>query len=382
MASATRRYDIEQSLENDIAELAQLQESLRKTNILTENMGNMLTSFEDRLAKLESSILPIHKSTKHLTRLHENIEKSLDRVDEIVDYLGLAARMDIFISQGPAKSSDINEYLSAVSKIKDALSHLQSLEYKSGDSAIQKLKLVLTKAHFHIETLFRKKLAAQSVPLDLTALINSAGGNNCSSVSELAASTPLPKINDSDLEELVQLTGQLAPLDKIIGEHGSGGDVYEHLKTFAEVRTSYLSKSLYGIAQMSVNSSKGAITTTAGVVGLPPSPLFANYVKGSSPFISYMHYYLRLCKAEKALIQRLIIKPLVQTCYHQTVSAATETFIETAESIITRTKRSLLKKEYMDLYLLIDIASNLADCLKQYDTIVAVTLTIIYLLFD
>ncbi|KAI9333874.1 Cullin repeat-like-containing domain protein [Obelidium mucronatum] len=337
MAAVSRRVELEQILENDIAELAQLQESLAKTNVLTERMGGMLTSFEDRLAKLESSILPIHKSTKHLTKLHENIEKSLDHVDEIMSYLGLAAKEDIFISKGPAKNEDITEYLTVVSKLKDALNHLQTLDYKSGETATMKLKLVLTKAHFHIETLFRKKLSALSIPIEITP----------------ENDAQLPRISESDLEELVLLTGQLAPLDRIIGENT---DVYEHLKTYSEVRSLYLVKSLGTLSHMSMNTVRASSST---------------YQKGSSPFICYMLYFLRMCKAEKALIQKLIIKPQAQHCYLQTTSAASEAFTETGESIIARVKRNLAKKEYIDLFMLIDVSSNLAEYLKQYDAIVA-----------
>ncbi|KAJ3006892.1 UNVERIFIED_CONTAM: Exocyst complex component 7 [Siphonaria sp. JEL0065] len=337
MTVLSRRAELEQVLENDIAELAQLQESLVKTNMLTERMGGMLSSFEVRLAKLESAILPIHKSTKHLTKLHENIEKSLDHVDEIMSYLSLAAKEDIFISKGPSKNEDITSYLTTVSKLKDALNHLQSLDYKAGETATMKLKLVLTKAHFHIETLFRKKLVALSLPVDITP----------------ENDAQLPKISESDLEELVLLTGQLAPLDRIISD---GGDVYEHLKTYSEVRGGYLVKSLSGLSQMSMNTARSSGST---------------YQKGSSPFICYTLYFLRMCKAEKALIQKLIIKPQAQHCFLQTTAAATDAFTETAESIIARVKRSIQKKEYIDLFMLIDISSNLGEYLKQYDTIVA-----------
>ena len=60
----------------------------------------MLSSFEDRLTKLEGSILPIHNSTKNLTKLHENIEKSLQHVDTIVDYMSLASQEEPYITKG------------------------------------------------------------------------------------------------------------------------------------------------------------------------------------------------------------------------------------------------------------------------------------------
>ncbi|KAJ3077111.1 hypothetical protein HDU98_008547 [Podochytrium sp. JEL0797] len=55
-------------------------------------------------------------------------------------------------------------FVPLVSKLKDALTHLHTLEFKSGETASNKLKTVLTKAHFHIHTLFRRKLVALSNP--------------------------------------------------------------------------------------------------------------------------------------------------------------------------------------------------------------------------
>ncbi|KAI8618061.1 Cullin repeat-like-containing domain protein [Chytriomyces sp. MP71] len=335
-SSVSRRSELEQVLENDIAELAQLQESLVKTNILTDRMGGMLTSFEDRLAKLESSILPIHKATKSLTKLHENIEKSVDYVDEIVGYLSLAAREDLFISKGP--TDNLTEYLTVVSKLKSALNHLNSLNFRSGEMASQKLRLTLTKANFHLDTLFKRKLVSQSTPID---------------VSQFELDVPLPKISDSDLEDLVLLTGQLAGLDQLVGE---SGNVFEHVRTFSETRSAFFNKSLAAIASLSNSMPRGSSAT---------------YVKGSSPFIKYMHFLMRLCKNEKALIQKLIIKPQAQTCFLQTITSATEKFTETGESLVSRVKRSVVKREYTDLYMLIDVSANLADHLKQYDHIVA-----------
>ncbi|KAJ3077109.1 Exocyst complex component 7 [Podochytrium sp. JEL0797] len=336
---SSRRAELEQILENDIAELAQLQESVLKTHVLTERMGGMLTSFEDRLAKLESSILPIHQSTKHLTKLHENIEKSLEYVDTIVNYLELGAREDIYITKGPT-SNDLTAYLTVVSKLKDALTHLHTLEFKSGETASNKLKTVLTKAHFHIHTLFRRKLVALSNPIDIR-------------VDQ--ADAALPRISEHDLEELVLLTGQLAPLDRIVSE---GSDVYEHVKEYSSVRGVYLVKSLAPLAA----SSSASVRTNASTI---------SYVKGSSPFIAYTLYYLRMCKVEKAFIQKLILKPQAQSCFLQTIEVAMEVYSETAESMIARVKRSIQKKEYIDLFMLIDVSSNLAEYLKQYDTVVA-----------
>lgn len=66
-----KRRELEKKLADEERDLDLLQSGLKKTAILTSRMDSMLTSFDTRLARLETSfILPIHNSTSKLTRLH------------------------------------------------------------------------------------------------------------------------------------------------------------------------------------------------------------------------------------------------------------------------------------------------------------------------
>ncbi|KAI8097725.1 uncharacterized protein BX664DRAFT_85676 [Halteromyces radiatus] len=56
-------------LEDDGDELQYLQNQLSKMDGLSTKLVGILDSFDDRLLKLEASILPIHRSTQNLTRL-------------------------------------------------------------------------------------------------------------------------------------------------------------------------------------------------------------------------------------------------------------------------------------------------------------------------
>ena len=63
-----KKREIEAKLEEETASIAWLKESLQKSDNLATNMLNILTSFEERLCKLESTILPVHKETTDLQR--------------------------------------------------------------------------------------------------------------------------------------------------------------------------------------------------------------------------------------------------------------------------------------------------------------------------
>ena len=50
-----------------------LKDSLSRSETMTTNMLGILSSFENRLSKLEETIIPIYKETGNLQRRHESI---------------------------------------------------------------------------------------------------------------------------------------------------------------------------------------------------------------------------------------------------------------------------------------------------------------------
>ena len=50
-----------------------LKESLARSDAMTQNMLGILNSFENRLGRLEETIIPIYKETGNLQRRHESM---------------------------------------------------------------------------------------------------------------------------------------------------------------------------------------------------------------------------------------------------------------------------------------------------------------------
>lgn len=67
-----KHAELAEKLRQDMEDLDLLQSSLARSNVLTSKMVSMLGSFDSRLNILEGSIIPIHKSTQKLTKLHES----------------------------------------------------------------------------------------------------------------------------------------------------------------------------------------------------------------------------------------------------------------------------------------------------------------------
>ena len=67
---------------------------------MTKTMENILENFGERLSKLEEAVIPIHRQTKDLQRLQDNIENVLGAIDNVVGYHHVAKRQKDLISKG------------------------------------------------------------------------------------------------------------------------------------------------------------------------------------------------------------------------------------------------------------------------------------------
>lgn len=71
-AQIEKRKELERKLLAEKEELETLEKSLAHINDATHKMTGMLGSFDSRLAKLESYIMPIHHATNSLSRTNKS----------------------------------------------------------------------------------------------------------------------------------------------------------------------------------------------------------------------------------------------------------------------------------------------------------------------
>jgi hypothetical protein len=70
-----KRKELEKKLQQDIEEYQMLVSTFSLTNDASKRISGMLTSFDNRLSKLEAYIMPIHSATESLTRTNKSIKK-------------------------------------------------------------------------------------------------------------------------------------------------------------------------------------------------------------------------------------------------------------------------------------------------------------------
>lgn len=95
-SALTHQHDTELAL----AELELLGQNQRKLGSLTNRMTAILSGFDRRLIKLESTMLPIHRSTQTLLRIQENVDEVLDSLDKTLGHYDVVQDEEPLIMQG------------------------------------------------------------------------------------------------------------------------------------------------------------------------------------------------------------------------------------------------------------------------------------------
>uniref|UniRef100_T1H6H2 Uncharacterized protein n=1 Tax=Megaselia scalaris TaxID=36166 RepID=T1H6H2_MEGSC len=105
----------------DTANFAQLTEKVNKYNELSKCMSGILTTFEQRLGKLEETILPVYQKTEHLQKRQQNL-KALSNRDVVLSHYDVSQDVCNLIHRGPIEGS-IHEFLNALDKLKVAMDY-------------------------------------------------------------------------------------------------------------------------------------------------------------------------------------------------------------------------------------------------------------------
>ncbi|KAI0280138.1 exocyst complex component exo70 subunit [Russula aff. rugulosa BPL654] len=103
-------------MDDETAEIELLEQNLNKTRQISQRMTSILTSFDNRLVKLEKSILPLYTSTQTLTKRATNIESALQKIDDVTSNQEGTAAEEALILRGP-QPKQLNAYIDALERL-------------------------------------------------------------------------------------------------------------------------------------------------------------------------------------------------------------------------------------------------------------------------
>lgn len=125
-------------MDNSMAELELIESCLSKTSTLTEKLSAMLQSFDKRLVKLESTMLPLHRSTQSLTTLNHNMQEMRQACDRILQYHDSADLEESIIRRGigTAGSGQVETYIASLARLRKGVDVLGRSDLKGNERAI------------------------------------------------------------------------------------------------------------------------------------------------------------------------------------------------------------------------------------------------------
>ncbi|XP_046854906.1 exocyst complex component 7-like [Xenia sp. Carnegie-2017] len=168
-----RKKVLAEKLSKEQANLSFLKDSLTKSDDLTENMRGILSSFNERLSKLEENILPVHKETVELQRRQRNIDKVLRGLDNVISYHNVASKKTRTSEMDLA--DDVDSYIQSLIKVQDAIKFFEDNNPNSPELSL--LTSLMETGREQMERSFRQFLALNSSPLEAETLIDLLNSN-------------------------------------------------------------------------------------------------------------------------------------------------------------------------------------------------------------
>ena len=347
-----KRKDLERKLAENKEDLVELENSLKDTSDASERILQTLSQFDARLSRLEAYILPIHRSTQTLTRKNNNLATALSLITEYTNVVGAINWHETVISKAVTNST-LDTFLDSIAKLKEALQLLEASKYKSSERITQDLRGKLFKGIQELDFLFESNL------------IELEGGmkteNSRAAADDEAEEEELSK--EDLIKNLQKLSHALSDsLEKI-------GPVTGFTTIYAKIRGAYLVKCLQG--------DSAAAKDQEVKMGYSRE----QYQRGSSLLIPFARNMLKCVQEEYDMLSEVIPKHHLNAIFVATVGDSIDNFLECAEALLNRVRRSIQRREINDLYIMIDVWDGLYKIKTKEEILLVVMISLILALW-
>lgn len=192
MSHLDNTTEIESKLEHESGSLTLLKDRVDKYHDLSNSMSTILTKFEQRLGKLEQTILPVYNQTEHLQKRQKNLQSTLQCLESVLSHYEASQEVCNLIHLGPSEG-DVSDFLTALDRLKRAKDYFlnnnpQSVELENVTSLFN-TGCVTMNNHYK---LLLKKYSSPLKPVDLLDLIyieEDSSNEDCSSIKQLTQNT-------------------------------------------------------------------------------------------------------------------------------------------------------------------------------------------------
>ncbi|KAK7861732.1 hypothetical protein R5R35_008704 [Gryllus longicercus] len=243
-----RKVEIESKLEKELSNLNLLKEKVNKSNQLTKNMVNILSSFEHRLARLEETILPVYHQTGNLQKRQEHIEHTLKALDHVIAFYGVSQEVEPVIRAGPGLNpngdSCLEPFLQAMNKLQAAMEYFQT--HNSESVELDNVRTLFNSGGDALNREFKELLQRHNKPVPPVMLLDLVSPDEETPMEDHSASlNHLPDYVCSELQRIAEWL--------IINNRD------EYINVYATLRGNVLHKSLQNLKEHQRSSSGGSV---------------------------------------------------------------------------------------------------------------------------
>ncbi|GAA5957033.1 hypothetical protein JCM21900_001761 [Sporobolomyces salmonicolor] len=312
------------ALEQANADLTLLQQSLARSSKISDRMSNVLGELDDRLAKLEKSLVPIYKETGKLTRVSKNLESTMRSIDGLLGHHDLVEREEGLIKAAP-KPDDLRPYLAAIDRLVSASEALRKTDAKGQGATLAQMAALIEMGGKQLVGVFRLWVKETSPSLDAGSLFDKG--------------KPFPTLSPSFLEHGLPLLSYLLALPDPIGP-----------KLFAEATRSYTDLRAAWIEEGMRNAAKEVLidatpqlagASSTGSAGARGEIAAGVERKGLGRFLDVLFAIL---KSEHALLGTVFatLSPSQRSpLYASLLPPSLSLFLSTGQSLNTLIRKSL-----------------------------------------
>ncbi|GAA6008648.1 GTP-Rho binding exocyst subunit EXO70 [Rhodotorula paludigena] len=218
------------ALEQANADLTLLQQSLARGAKISDRMSAVLGNLDDRLARLEKSLVPIYRETGKLTRVSKNLESTMRSIDGLLGHHDLVEREEGLIKAGP-KPDDLKPYLAAIDRLVSASEALRKTDAEGQRGTLAQMSALIDSGAKQLVAVFTRWVKETSPSMDAGKLFDQA--------------KPFPTLSASFLEHALPLITYLRALPD---PHGP--TIFAALtSSYTSVRAAYIDDSVRNCAR-------------------------------------------------------------------------------------------------------------------------------------
>ncbi|XP_073843735.1 exocyst complex component 7 [Musca autumnalis] len=191
---------VHSKLEKETSNMILLRERVDKYHDLSNQMSGILTVFEQRLGKLEKTILPVYQETEQLQKRQQNLEATLNCLETVLSHYDVTQEVCSLIHQGPTEGN-VAVFLEALGRLRSANEYF--LHHNSQSVELENVTSLFNTGCEGLNNHYRLLLKKYGMPLKPVDILDLIYSEDDSSNDEY---TSFRQLTQSTREELFTIS--------------------------------------------------------------------------------------------------------------------------------------------------------------------------------